>query len=361
MCAVAKQLIPFGSVDDGETVEIGRDGREPVVEDDMVLRCDGSGVEVENQWNGGGMILAQAHVGVARGARFPARELLAILHGLIKDIDRTSPNMAILEFGMRPAALREEIMRWETGGWIRHVIVEEHCVFDGERPEFGISNVGPVDGCMKEHGSCNGHHGLDRAFCNAVMMMSTNTGEAWDLSELSKVSLIFSWGKCAPIVTQVFLWNYSIVATMVLVGFLCLDGLVGVQMNLMRDEDITGGVVDEDGSSRELLLFLFFAVSRRESSSGWAHEMVDWYSLSCMKDGLFEFTLLVLDDWGLLSRGRTTFLFPILTSSAERMVSKFSSVGLKTTSTFAVSKNAASHEELNLLPSEMPKAMVPSK
>jgi hypothetical protein len=82
------------------------------------------------------MVFVQADVGVAGGARFPAWEFLSILHGFIKDVDWASPDMAFLELGMGPASLREEIMGRKAVRWIRHVIVKEDGMFDGQGPKF---------------------------------------------------------------------------------------------------------------------------------------------------------------------------------------------------------------------------------
>jgi hypothetical protein len=74
-----------------------------VVESDM---RNGSGFKIQDQRDGGGMMFAQAHVGMASGGRFPAREFLAILHGFIEDIDWAAPDIAVLKFGMKPMCLQ---------------------------------------------------------------------------------------------------------------------------------------------------------------------------------------------------------------------------------------------------------------
>ena len=45
------------------------------------------------------------------------------------------------------------------------------------------------------------------------------------------------------------------------------DGLVRVQVDLLGDEDVAGGVVDEDGTTRVLLLWVFLAEGMLQSSS----------------------------------------------------------------------------------------------
>jgi hypothetical protein len=228
------------------------------------------------------MVLAEADVGMARGARLPAGKLLSVLHSLVENIDRASPDMAVLKLRMRPASLGEEIVWWETSGWIRHVVEQMDGMLDCKGPEFGIGNIGPVDCSMKEHGASDRHHSLNGTFSNTIVMVGSNASESNDLSELSKVSTIFAWGEGTSIVTQILLHNDSEISTVAFILFLCVDGLVSIQMNLMGDEDVAGSMIDEDSTARILMLLLFLAVSLRKSSSSWANKVIDWHLLSSM-------------------------------------------------------------------------------
>jgi hypothetical protein len=50
-----------------------------------------------------------------------------------------------------------------------------------------------------------------------------------------------------------------------------------------------------------------------------------------------------------------------LAGGAERILREFGSLGLKAAGAFTVGKYPTSHEELNLLPSEVAKTMMPSE
>ena len=52
---VAKEIRPFVFSEIGKIISVGRDGVEVIVEDDMKLRSDLSGVQVEHKGNGAGM------------------------------------------------------------------------------------------------------------------------------------------------------------------------------------------------------------------------------------------------------------------------------------------------------------------
>ena len=53
------------------------------------------------------------------------------------------------------------------------------------------------------------------------------------------------------------------------------DCLVRVEVDLLSDEDVAGGVVDEDGTTRVLLLWVFLAKGMLQSSSCRANKVVN--------------------------------------------------------------------------------------
>ena len=57
------------------------------------------------------------------------------------------------------------------------MIDEEDGVSNGEWPESRVGNGRPLDCRRQHHGSCDGHDCSDVAFGDAVVVMSTNTGE----------------------------------------------------------------------------------------------------------------------------------------------------------------------------------------
>lgn len=157
-----------------------------------------------------------------------------------------------------------------------HVVVEEKDrMLDSQGPKFSIGNVSPVDGGVKEHGASDGHHSLDRAFSNTIVMVGTDSGETRYLSELFEVSTIILGSERAAIITQIFFGNDSIIPTVVLEGFFGFDGFMRSQMDLMGDEDVSGSMINEDGASRILLFFLFFPVSGWKAATCGADKVID--------------------------------------------------------------------------------------
>lgn len=62
---------------------------------------------------------------------------------------------------------------------------------------------------------------------------------------------------------------------MILEGLFSFDGFMGSKMDLMRDKDIAGSMINEDGAAGILLFLLFFAVGCWKSSTGGAYKMID--------------------------------------------------------------------------------------
>ena len=111
----------------------------------MELRGDSAGVQVEDEGNGRCVLRAQTDKHVAAGVWFPAGKLLSIVDCFVKNVGGAAPNVVVLELGMWPARTGEDIVRTETSGGVRHVVVELDGVGHSERPELGISNTWPVD------------------------------------------------------------------------------------------------------------------------------------------------------------------------------------------------------------------------
>jgi hypothetical protein len=70
---IAKELRPLGRMKVGQCVGDGRNGGEPIVEDNMKLGSDSPRGRVQDEWNGACMIGRESHVDGSMAARLPAR------------------------------------------------------------------------------------------------------------------------------------------------------------------------------------------------------------------------------------------------------------------------------------------------
>jgi hypothetical protein len=55
------------------------------------------------------------------------------------------------------------------------------------RPETGIGHIGPVNGRVQHHGSCNGHDSADGALGMAIVVMGSSPSKANVLAEVLQV------------------------------------------------------------------------------------------------------------------------------------------------------------------------------
>lgn len=95
---VTKHLEPGRGVEVGKTVNGGRYGCEPVVKDDVELRCNGPSGWVKNKGHSTGMLCGEADVHTALRAWLPTGKLLAIGNRFVKDVDRATPHMKVMKF-----------------------------------------------------------------------------------------------------------------------------------------------------------------------------------------------------------------------------------------------------------------------
>jgi len=183
--------------------------------------------------------------------------------------------MEVLEIRLRPPGLGKEIMGTDSSSGVGHEVVKTDSMIHCKGPKGGISDIRPMDSSMKEHSSCNGHNGLDRPFCNSIVVVGANSSELRDLGESLEVLAVCLGCKGSAIVTEVFSHNYTIVATVGLEGLLGLDSFVGIHVLLMAHKNETRGVIHKNGTTRVLCLGIFLAVSIPQPASCGTNEMVN--------------------------------------------------------------------------------------
>ena len=92
------------------------------------------------------------------------RNSLAIAELLIQDVDRGPPDMNMVKAVTLPLRTREEILWRQSTGFLWDSVVEICSVRDCHCPELWLSNIRPMNGSMKQHGSGDRDDGLDAAF-----------------------------------------------------------------------------------------------------------------------------------------------------------------------------------------------------
>ena len=146
--------------------------------------------------------------------------------------------MEVLELGVGPPSLGEDVMGAQTRGLVGHLVVQEDGVLYGQGPEPCVGDVRPVDGRVEHHRPCDAHHSLDASLSDSIVMMGTNPGELGDLGKVLEVGAILLGREGRAIVGKVRLWDDAVVLTVTFEHGLALHRLVGVEMNLLGNEEI---------------------------------------------------------------------------------------------------------------------------
>lgn len=246
----AKKVDPLGSFKVRQGRGITGDCCKPVVKHDVELRSDGSGAKIEDERDRASMSLARANVHVSFGSWRPLWNLLTISNPLVKNIDWATPDMQVLELGLRPAGSGEDVERTEAGVERGHAVPDVDRMLDRHGPERGVRHFGPVDGRVEEHCSSNGDDGSDGALCFPVLMVGADSSCSGMLLEGAKVVGIILGGEGSGIIGEVLLGYDSMVPTAKLILLLCFDGFVGVEVGLELDINMTRGMVDKKATTR---------------------------------------------------------------------------------------------------------------
>ena len=155
---------------------IGGDGFESLIEDNVKLRGDVSGLEVADQSNGGRVLFAEAKKLTGTRTWLPFRDLLPILETGIENVAwaaEDTKTSEVLASGCDPI---EDFLRAETVLDIeRKIIVDFSSVIESVRPLGGIELVWPVNADVEKHGASHGMDSSDRTFSDASLMVSADT------------------------------------------------------------------------------------------------------------------------------------------------------------------------------------------
>jgi hypothetical protein len=152
-----KECAPGGR---GEVRDVGFGGTnsgKPVVKDHVVGGGDVTGAWVEHHGNRAEMLVGDADKLDAFTARLPLGELLAIGNGFIQQVDRTTPDMEIMQAALRKPSAGEEVKRGKSSGWVGDAIEHISCILVGEGPKGGIGHIRPVGSGVEQQCSRNGH------------------------------------------------------------------------------------------------------------------------------------------------------------------------------------------------------------
>ncbi len=133
-------------------------------------------------------------------------------------------------------------------------------MLNSKRPKFNISHIRPMDGGMMEHSSSNGEDGANSALCNSIGVMGSNTRMSNGLMEFGQMSFKVFAEKLGSIVTEVTLWNDSMVSTVLLKGFLCSESFMRVELSLELNEHKSRSMINKDTSSFEFPINALLAI-----------------------------------------------------------------------------------------------------
>jgi hypothetical protein len=240
------------------------------------------------------------------------------------------------------------------------MIVEERSMGNTEGPKLGISNFRPMDGGVEHAGSCDGHRGLNAAFGNAIVVVGSDSGETRCLVELFQMALKLFRSECASVVRSVGERHDAEVTTVLLESTFARQGLVRVQVDLRRDEDVSGGVIDEDGAAAILLLLVFLAVGVLETTTSGANEVINGDFLTGKQLVSLQSSSVISNSSSKGSGSCTTTLLSVLTGGTHWRSRYLGSGRLKTTGALAVGEHSRAKQELHLLEGEVTETVVPS-
>lgn len=102
-----------------------------------------------------------------------------------------------------------------------------------------------MNGSVEHHGPGDGHDGLDCSFGVAIVVMSTDTGEAEDLFESGEFLLELGRSKAGSVVGEERRWGDSMIAAHLFELGLGFECLMRRHVLLELDMDVVGGMVNK--------------------------------------------------------------------------------------------------------------------
>ena len=115
--------------------------------------------------------------------------------------------MTVVELIQLPSYLCVHVMWGQPCVCPGHVVVQEHCILDGHRPELGVSHIRPVDGTVKEQRATDFGDGSDGALGNCVVVMTAGTCQLMNLSKVRQLLCKLMRGKGGALVGNIALWS----------------------------------------------------------------------------------------------------------------------------------------------------------
>jgi len=142
------------------------------------------------------------------------------------------------------------------------------CKIDGEGPKVSASggHLRPVKDEV-EHDCATPIRNCLYVSFGFHLMMSTNSGVSGFKLLLNYTVIFPQLGAEGMIISGVLLDCDTVIAEVFLALVFAINGGGGSQVILMIAEDIVGGMIHEDGSADQFLVFTFFTASMRKSPS----------------------------------------------------------------------------------------------
>ena len=195
------------------------------------------------------MVIGDAKVDSSITFGSPTGKLLSIGNSLVKEVNRASPDMEILQAMCWLASSTEDVHGGEPILRVGDSVEEVHGIVHGVRPESGISHVRPVNGGMHHHGSGDGHDGSDGSLSNGIVMVCTGSSKVNDLSIFLKLLLECLGCEGRTTVTQVLGGYHTMFKAH---GFKLLDSVQsfrGCETLLHFNMNCTTGQVNEQAAT----------------------------------------------------------------------------------------------------------------
>ena len=108
---VTKETVPFIASKIGPVINRCSNSGKPIIKNNMVVGSDSTSGRIEQERNGAGMIRGEPNIDVPSGARFPFPKFAAVGNAFVQKVDGCTKYVHVVEFGMRPALLGENIGR----------------------------------------------------------------------------------------------------------------------------------------------------------------------------------------------------------------------------------------------------------
>jgi hypothetical protein len=270
-----EHLVPLNRVEIGKFGWIRGNGGEPIIKDDVKLGRDGARLQVQDERDGGRVLIAEANVDATLGAGAPTRQLVSVRKAAIKHVDRATPHMDVLKLRLSPAGPGEEVVGRDSSRLGRHVVPEVDGLLHGHRPQLRVGDLRPMNRSVEHHRAGDRHDGLDRPLGDSVVVMGPDAGEANRLLKRRQVAGEGVRREGFPVVGLVLLRDDANITAKQLVLFLGSKGLVGVQMGLKLDMDVARSVVNEDTAARVHVALVGLAAGREETAFRSANEVIN--------------------------------------------------------------------------------------